>query len=85
MTYLHVITLLTVTASSHSGNDSSDTYLSTSSLKFIKQALANIIKQLGCVGSKNPSDVGESLTGVTSFLQLSLLRELLGEYKKGSP
>ena len=89
MTYLYVITLLAVIvsvfASSQSGNDGSDNCISTSSLKFIEQALANISNQLGHVGTRDPSDVRESLTGVTSLLQLSLLRELLGEYKKGSP
>ena len=89
MVYFYVITLLAVigsiSASTTSGNDGSDTCLSTSSLKFIEQALANISNQLGHFGIRDPSDVGESLTGVTSLLQLSLLRELLGEYKKGSP
>ena len=89
MVYFYVITLLaviaSVSASSTSGNDGSDTCLSTSSLKFIEQALANITNQLGHFGTRDPSDVGESLTGVTSLLQLSLLRELLGEYKKESP
>ena len=90
MVCFYTITLVVVIASvaftgSVSGNDGSDTCLSTSSLKFIKQALANISNQLGHVGSRDPSDVGESLTGVTSLLQLSLLRELLGEFKKRSP
>ena len=89
MTYFYVITLLGVNASvSGSSTDNyggSDTCLSTSSFKYIKQALANISNQLGCVGTRDSSDVGESLTGVTSLLQLSLLIELLGEYKKGSP
>ena len=89
MMYFYTITLLAVIASvsacSTSCYDCSESYLSTSSLKFIEQALANITNQLGCVGTRDPSDVGESLTGVTSLLQLSLLRELLGEYKKGSP
>ena len=89
MVYFYVITFLaviaSVSASSNSGNDVSNTCLSTSSFKFIEQALANISKQLGHVGTRDPSDIGESLTGVTSLLQLSLLRELLGEYKKGSP
>ena len=66
-------------------NDGSDTCISTSSFKYIEQVLANISNQLGYVGTRDPSDVGESLTGVTSLLQLSLLRELLGEYKKRSP
>ena len=82
VTFLAVIT--SVSASSNSGNDGSDTCLSTSSLKFIEQSLVNISNQLGRVGTRDPSDIGESLTGVTSLLQLSLLRELLGEYKKGS-
>ena len=89
MVYFYAITFLaviaSVSASSHSDNDGSNTCLSTSSFKFIEQALANISKQLGRVGTRDPSDVGESLTGVTSLLQLSLLRELLGEYKKESP
>ena len=89
MVYFYAVTLLAViagvSASTTSGNDGSDTCLSTSSLKFIEQALANISNQLGHVGTRDPSDIGESLTGVTSLLQLSLLRELLGEYKKGSP
>ena len=89
MVYFYAITLLVVIAgvsdSSTSDYDGSDTCLFTSSLKFIEQALANISNQLGHVGSRDPSDVGESLTGVTSLLQLSLLKELLGEYKKGSP
>ena len=89
MVYFYTITLLaviaSVSASSTSDNDGSDTCLSTSSLKFIEQALANISNQLGRFGTRDPSDVGESLTGVTSLLQLSLLRELLGEYKKESP
>ena len=89
MVYFYAVTLLaviaSVSASSTSGNDGSDTCLSTSSLNFIEQALANISNQLGRFGTKDPSDIGESLTGVTSLLQLSLLRELLGEYKKGSP
>ena len=90
MVYFYTITLVAVIASvaftpSVSGKDGSDTCLSTSSLKFIEQALANISNQLGHVGTRDTSDVGESLTGVTSLLQLSLLRELLGEYKKGSP
>ena len=76
--------IASISANSTSGNDGSDTCLSTSSLKFIEQALANISNQLGQVGTRDPSDVGESLTGVTSLIQLSLLRELLGEYKKGS-
>ena len=88
MVYFYAITLLaviaSVSASTTSGNDGSDTCPSTSSLKFIEQALANISNQLGHVGTRDPFDVGESLTGVTSLLQLSLLRELLGEYKKGS-
>ena len=88
MMYFYAVTLLaviaSVSASSASGNAGSDTCLSTSSLKFIEQALANISNQLGHVGTRDPSDIGESLTGVTSLLQLSLLRELLGEYKKGS-
>ena len=89
MMYFYTITLLAVIASvsacSTSCYDCSESCLSTSSLKFIEQALANISNQLGRVGTRDPSDVGESLTGVTSLLQLSLLRELLGEYKKGSP
>ena len=89
MVYFYAVTLLaviaSVSASSTSRNDGSDTCLSTSSIKFIEQALANISKQLGHIGTRDPSDVGESLTGVTSLLQLSLLRELLGEYKKESP
>ena len=86
MVYLYVITLLAViTSVTASSNDGSDTCLSTSSLKFIEQALANISNRLGRVGTRDPSDVGESLTGVTSLLQLSLLRELAGEYKNGSP
>ena len=89
MTCFYVITLLGVIASisgsSTNSNGTSDTCHSTSSFKYIEQALANISNQLGCVGTRYPSDVGESLTGVTSLLQLSLLRELLGEYKKGSP
>ena len=89
MTCFYVITLLTViasiSASSTSDNGGFDTCLSTSSLKFIEQALANISNQLGRVGTRDPSDIGESLTGVTSLLQLSLLKELLGEYKKGLP
>ena len=89
MVYFYSVTLLaviaSVSASTTNGNDGSDTCLSTSSLKFIEQALANISNQLGHVGTRDPSDVGESLTGVTSLLQLSLLRELLGEYKNGSP
>ena len=88
MVYFYAVTLLavitSVSASSTSGNGVSDTCLSTSSLKFIEQALVNISKQLGHVGTRDPSDIGESLTGVTSLLHLSLLRELLGEYKKGS-
>ena len=70
--YLYAITLLAViacvSASSTSGNDGSDTCLSTSPLKFIEQALANISNQLGDVGTRDPSDIGESLTGVTSLL-----------------
>ena len=89
MMYFYTITLLAVIASvsacSTGCYDCSESCLSTSSLKFIEQALANITNQLGRVGTRDPSDVGESLTGVTSLLQLSLLRELLGEYKKGSP
>ena len=77
MVYFYVITLLaviaSVSASSTSGNDSSNTCLSTSSLKFIEQALANISNQLGCFGTRDPSDVGESLTGVTSLLQHDLI------------
>ena len=50
MVYLYVITLLAViayvSASTTSGNDSSDTCFSTSSFKFIKQGLANISNQL---------------------------------------
>ena len=88
MTFFYVITLLTViasiSASSTSDNDGSDTCLSTSSLKFIEQALANISNQLGSVGTRDSSDIGESLTSVTSLLQLSLLKELLGDFKKGS-
>ena len=56
----------------------------TPSLDFIEQALANISSQLGRVGTRDPSDIGESLTSVTSLLQLSLLRELLGDSKKKS-
>ena len=91
MVYFYTITLVSViasvSASSNNGNDGSDTCLPTSSLKFIEHTLVNISNQLGHVGirTRDPSDVGESLTGVTSLLQLSLLRELLGEYKKGSP
>ena len=89
MVFFYTITLVSViasvSASSNNSNDGSDTYLPTSSLKFIEHTLANISNQLGHVGTRDPSDVGESLTGVTSLLQLSLLRELLGEYKKGSP
>ena len=82
----YVITLLAVIASvSASSSSSSSVCLSASSFKFIEQALANISSQLGRVGTKDPSDIGESLTGVTSLLQLSLLKELLGEYKKESP
>ena len=81
----YVITLLAVIASVFANSSSSSgVCLSTSSFKFIEQALANISSQLGRVGTRDPSDIGESLTGVTSLLQLSLLRELLGEYKKGS-
>ena len=84
--YLYAITLLDViacvSASTNSSNDGSDTCLSTSSLKFIEQALVNISNRLQHVGTRDPSDIEESLTGVTSLLQLSLLRELLGEYKK---
>ena len=87
MVHFYSIALLaaiaSVTASSNSDNDDTDTCLSTSSLKFIEQALVNISNQLKCVGTRDLSDVGESLPGVTSLLQLSL--ELLGEYKKGSP
>ena len=82
----YVITLLAVIACiSDSSSSSSGVCLSTSSFKFIEQALANISSQLGHVGTRDPSDVGESLTGITSLLQLSLLKELLSEYKKESP
>ena len=78
MVYFYVITLLAViagvSASSNNNNDGSDTCISTSSFKYIEQVLANISNQLGYVGTRDPSDVGESLTGVTSILQLSLLR-----------
>ena len=46
-----------VSVSSTSGNDGSDTRLSTSSLKFIEQSLANISKQLGHFDIRDPSDV----------------------------
>ena len=93
MVYFYAIILLAVIASvsdsSTSDCDGFDTCRSTSSLKFIEQALANISNQLGHVGTRDPSDVVESLTAttylLTSLLQLSLLKELLGEYKKGSP
>ena len=89
MVYFYAVTLLvvvaSVSASTTSGNDGSDTCLSTTSFKFIEQALVNISNRLGHFGTRDPSDIGESLTGVTSLLQLSLLRELLDEYKKGSP
>ena len=89
MVYFYAVTLLaviaSVSASSHRGNDGSDTCPSTSSLKFIEQALANISNQLGSFGPQDPSDVGESLTCFTSLLQLSWLRELLDKYKKRSP
>ena len=88
MVFFYAVTLLSViasvSASSTSGNDGSDTCLSTSSLKFIKQVLANISNRLGHFVSRDPSDIEESFTGVTSLLQLSLLRKLLGENKKGS-
>ena len=89
MVYFYAVTLLaviaSVSASSHKGNDGSDTCPTTSSLKFIEQALANISNQLGSFGPQDPSDVGESLTCFTSLLQLSWLRELLDKYKKRSP
>ena len=86
MGYHYVITLIAVIACIFASSSSDPgVRLSTSSLKFIEQALANISSQLGRVGTRDPSDVGESLTGVTSLLQLSLLREVLGDYKKGSP
>ena len=57
MTYLYVITLLaviaSVSASSNNGNDGSDTCISTSSFKFIEQALANISKQLGHIETRD--------------------------------
>ena len=82
---MYIITLLAVIASvSTSSISGNDTCLSATSLEFIEQALANISVRLGHFGTRDPSDVGESLTCFTSLFQLSLLRELLGEYKKGS-
>ena len=76
MTCFYAVTLLAViacvSASSTSGNDGSDTCLSTSSLEFIEQALANISIRLGRFGAQDASDVGESLTCFTSLFQLSL-------------
>ena len=86
MLYFYTITLLAVIASVStsptSSNDGSDTCLSTSSLEFVEQALANISKQLGRFGAQDPSDVGDSLTCFTSLFQLSLLRQLLDEIKR---
>ena len=49
-----------------------------SSQSFIKSSLANLTSQFSAALSPTES----SLTSVTSLLQLSLLRELLNEYKK---
>ena len=65
---------------SHSGID-----LPSSDIKYIETVLANISAQLATFRpGKVSTDVGESLTSVTSLLQLSLLREVLTEYRVDS-
>ena len=77
-----LVVIASITASSTDSNDCSDTCISISSPKLIEHALGNISNQVKHVGTRDPSDMGESLTGIASLLQLCLLRELLSEHKK---
>ena len=67
------------------GDSTSGRDLPLSDVKFIETVLANISAQLAAFKfGKSLADVGESLTSVTSLLQLSLLREVLTEYRVDS-
>lgn len=72
--------LYTNSVSAHSGS-----CLPPPSLKFIESALANISNQLASVTDPSlMTSVGESLSGVTNLLHVSLLREVLTDYKQSS-
>ena len=77
--------LLLIAAIDVGGDSTSGTDLPPSDVKYIETVLANISAQLATFKfGKSLADVGESLTSVTSLLQLSLLREALTEYRVDS-
>ena len=68
-------------STSTSSTLNSGTCVNPTTLSFIENSLANISDQLK--GSSN--GVSDSLTSVTSLLQLSMLNEMIGSYKEKSP
>ena len=73
--------LLVVCFVIYSSSASNGTCVNPTTLSFIENSLTNISDQLK--GSSN--GMSDSLTSVTSLLQLSMLKEMIGSYKEKSP
>ena len=79
---LLVVCFIIYSSSASTGTTlNSRTCVNPTTLSFIENSLTNISDQLK--GSSN--GVSDSLTSVTSLLQLSMLKEMIGSYKEKSP
>ena len=79
---LLVVCFIIYSSSASTGTTlNSGTCVNPTTLSFIENSLSNISDQLK--GSSN--GVSDSLTSVTSLLQLSMLKEMIGSYKEKSP
>ena len=77
--------LLLATLALHVVSRKPSSEIQNTDLQYVESALANISAQLASIRpGGNSIDVSESLTGITSLLQLSLLREVLTEYRVDS-
>ena len=79
---LLVVCFIIYSSSTSTGTTlNSGTCVNPTTLSFIENSLTNISDQL-----KGSSDgVSDSLTSVTSLLQLSMLKEMIGSYKEKAP
>ena len=79
--YYCILLVLCITSYSLSASSTLDgTCVNPTTLSFIENSLTNISDQLK--GSSN--GVSESITSVTSLLQLTMLKEMIGSYKESS-
>ena len=79
--YYSILLVLCMTSYTLSASSTLDgTCVNPTTLSFIENSLTNISDQLK--GSSN--GVSESITSVTSLLQLTMLKEMIGSYKESS-